>query len=157
MMGCAGRRGERTPGLHYLVVFRSAQQAVFCRKLCVTVKTRSTVLSTNKILLQLYCPNGISPMGNSGCLPQGKPAATESCYPTYFACWVFKCFHYPPNSDMDHGIFNVRKDVNACDCTRGFPDTVRESALKVDPGRKSLASPGNRTCVGSVPVRYSTN
>ena len=26
--------------------------------------------------------NGISPMGNSGCLPRGKPSATESCYPT---------------------------------------------------------------------------
>ena len=39
--------------------------------------------------LQLYCPNGISPMGNSGCLPQGKPAVTELCYPTWGACWVF--------------------------------------------------------------------
>ena len=27
-------------------------------------------------LLQLYFPNGISPMGNSDCLPQVKPAAT---------------------------------------------------------------------------------
>ena len=32
--------------------------------------------------LQLYCPNGIYPMGNSGCFPRGKPAATESRYPT---------------------------------------------------------------------------
>ena len=32
------------------------------------------------------CPNGISPMGDSGCFPQGKPAATESCYLTYCAC-----------------------------------------------------------------------
>ena len=36
--------------------------------------------------LQLYCPSGISPMGNSGCLPRRKPVATESCYPTYGAC-----------------------------------------------------------------------
>ena len=85
---------------------------------------------------QLYCPKGISPMGNSGCLPRGKPAATESRYPTYGACWVFDCFHNPPNSDMDYGIFNVRPYVNACDCTRGCTDTVRESALKVDSGRK---------------------
>ena len=35
------------------------------------------------------CPNGIAPMGNSGCLPWGKPAAGESHYPTYGACWVF--------------------------------------------------------------------
>ena len=37
---------------------------------------------------------------------------------------------------MDSGIFNVRTDVNACDCTRGCTDTVRESALKVDSGRE---------------------
>ena len=33
---------------------------------------------------------------------------------------------------MDYGIFNVRTDVNACDCTRGCTDTVRDSALKAD-------------------------
>ena len=38
--------------------------------------------------LQLYCVNGISPMGNSGCLPRRKPTATESLCPTYDACWV---------------------------------------------------------------------
>ena len=54
---------------------------------------------------------------------RGKPAAIESRYPTYGACWVFSCFHNPPNSDMDYGIFNVRTDVNACDCTRGCTDT----------------------------------
>ena len=37
---------------------------------------------------------------------------------------------------MDYGIFNVRTDVNACDCTRGCTNTERESALKVDSGRK---------------------
>ena len=87
-------------------------------------------------LLQLYCPSGISPIENSGCLPCGKPAATESRYPTYGACWVFKCFHNPSNSDMDSRIFNARTDVNACDCALGCTDTVRESALQVDSGRK---------------------
>ena len=33
-------------------------------------------------------------------------------------------------------MFNVRTDVNACDCTRGCMDTVRESDLKVDSGRE---------------------
>ena len=33
------------------------------------------------------------------------------------------CFHNPPNSDIDYGIFNVRTDVNARDCTRGCTDT----------------------------------
>ena len=78
-------------------------------------------------------------MGNSGCLPQEKPAATESRYPTHGACcflfYFFKCFHNPPNSDRDYGIFNVRTDVNVCDCARGCTDTVRESALKVISGR----------------------
>ena len=37
---------------------------------------------------------------------------------------------------MDYRTFNLRSEVNACDCTRGCPDTVRESALKVDSGRK---------------------
>ena len=27
-------------------------------------------------------------MGNEGCFPWGNPAVTESCYPTYGACWV---------------------------------------------------------------------
>ena len=33
----------------------------------------------------------------------------ESLYPTFIACWVFECLHHPPNSDMDHRIFNVCK------------------------------------------------
>ena len=39
---------------------------------------------------------------------------------------------------MDYGIFNVRTDVNACDCTQECTDTgtVRESALKVGYERK---------------------
>ena len=98
--------------------------------------------------LQLCCPNRISPMGNSGCLPQGKPAATESRYPTYGACWVFQCCHDPPNSYMGYGIFNVHTYLNACDYTRGCIVTVK---------KKSLAAPGNQTCVGDMPVRCSTN
>ena len=86
--------------------------------------------------LQLYCPSGISSMGNSGCFQRGKPAAKESRYPTFGACWVFWCFYNPPNSDMDYRIFNVLTGVSACDCTRGCTDTVRESALKVDFRRK---------------------
>ena len=60
---------------------------------------------------------------NSGCILRGKPAATESRYPTYCACWMFKCFHNPPNSDMDYRIFNVCTDANVCDCTRGCTGT----------------------------------
>ena len=38
---------------------------------------------------KLYCPIQISPMGNLGCLPWEKLAATELRYPTYSAYWVF--------------------------------------------------------------------
>ena len=38
---------------------------------------------------------------------------------------------------MDYRIFNVRTDVNACDFTRDVRTHVRESALKVDSGRKT--------------------
>ena len=108
------------------------------KKKCVhktSTATFSVSLIFKKYFLQLYCPNGISPIGYSNCLlRRGKPVATESGYPTYGACWVFECFHNPSNSDMDYGIFNARRDVNACDCTRGCTDTVRESALIVDSG-----------------------
>ena len=39
-------------------------------------------------ILQLYLPNGISYMGNSGCLSWGSQLR-QSRYPTYGACWVF--------------------------------------------------------------------
>ena len=48
---------------------------------------QSKLLTVN--CLQLYCPIGISPKGDSGCFPRGQPAATESRYPIYCACWVF--------------------------------------------------------------------
>ena len=44
-------------------------------------------------------------------------------------------FRNPPNSDMDRHDM-VRTGINACDCTRGCTDAVREPALKVDSGRK---------------------
>ena len=88
---------------------------------------------------------------------QGKASSDSVAPPTYRACWVFQCFHNPPNSDMHYGIFNVHTNENARDCTSGCTDNVTESALKVDSGEKSLAAPGNRTCVGDVPVRYSSN
>ena len=53
---------------------------------------------------------------------------------------------------MDDDIFNVRTDINACDCTRGCRDTVEESALKVDSGRKIPCRTGEsnlrRRCTG---------
>ena len=57
--------------------------------------------SLHYFFFQLHCPIGIFHMGNSGCFFWEKPAVTELCYPTHSACWVFQCFHIPPNSDMN--------------------------------------------------------
>ena len=43
---------------------------------------------------------------------------------------------------MDYRIFNVHRDVHACDCTQGCTDTVRESALKVELHTRSLLTKG---------------
>ena len=52
----------------------------------------------------------------------GQSRATQ---PTVHAgCFII--LHNPSDSDMDYGIFNVHTDVNACFCTRGCTDTVRE-------------------------------
>ena len=37
---------------------------------------------------------------------------------------------------MGYGIFNARTDVSARNCARGRTETVKESALTVDSGRK---------------------
>ena len=68
-------------------------------------------------------------MGNSGWPPPGESQlrqsrATQSTM--YAGCLSVSVIHR--TLDMDHGIFNVRTDVNACDCPRWGTDTVRESA-----------------------------
>ena len=51
-------------------------------------------------------------------LPQSR--ATQPTVPA--GCFSVSIF--PANSDMDHGIFHVRTNVNAFDCTRECTDTV---------------------------------
>ena len=43
---------------------------------------------------------------------------------------------------MDSRIFNDYTYINACNCTRGCTNTVRESALKVDWEKKIPCRPG---------------
>ena len=43
----------------------------------------------------------------------------------------FKCFHDPPNYDMDYRIFNSRRDVNACDCTQKCTDTSEWVCIEI--------------------------
>ena len=40
---------------------------------------------------------------------------------------------------MEYGFFNMRSDVNACDCARGCANTVREFALQDHYGRKKIS------------------
>ena len=74
--------------------------------------------------LQLYCLNGISPMGKSGCFFPGKASSRQirATQPTARAGY-FSASIIHQNSDIDYRNFNVRTDVNACDCTWGCTDT----------------------------------
>ena len=100
---------------------------------------------------QMYCPIWISPMGNSGCFSLGKPAAVHA------GCFSAATIHRTLTRTT--GSFPCSQMLMHAIAQGGFTDTVRESALKVDSGRKkkSLAVPGNRTCVSGVPVRRSSN
>ena len=89
------------------------------------------------------------PCGNSGRLIRVRPQQPqEQRYPFLTVRAVFSCVQTKIWLSM-LGIFNVRTDVNARDCTQsGCTDTARESALKVDSGererkKKSLVAPGN--------------
>ena len=50
----------------------------------------------------------------------------------HVGCFIVSIIH--PTLTWTAGSYNVCTDVNACDCTQGCTDTVRESALKVDSG-----------------------
>ena len=86
--------------------------------------------------LQLYRSIGISPIENSSHCPQGKLAAIESPHPTNGPYWVSKCFHNPPSSDMDYGIFNMH---------------MWSPCMRIT-GPQFLASPG-RTFMGTESAR----
>ena len=75
-------------------------------------------------------------MGNSGSFPRRKPAATESRFPTFCACWVFQCFHNPSNSDWTTGTLTCAQVLIHAIAHGGVWTHVRECALKVDSGRK---------------------
>ena len=93
------------------------------------------------VLSQLHCPNGISPVGNSGCFPRGKPAATESRYQTSGTCWVFFCVCVCVSVihrtlTWTTGSLTWAQMLMHATAHGGVRTHVRESALKVDSGRK---------------------
>ena len=86
----------------------------------------------------MYCPTEISHTGNSGrFFPRGKPAATGPRYPSCNACWVFfsvSLIHRTPTWTI--GSLTCAKTLMHAIAHGGCTDTVRESALKADSGRK---------------------
>ena len=97
---------------------------------------------TQREAMHTYTSMGLPPWEILVAFPR-ESQLRQSRYRTYGASWVFYRFHNPPNSDMYHKISNVRTDVNACSCTRGCTDTVRESALKTDSGKKIPSCTGD--------------
>ena len=94
----------------------------------------TSLLKKKKKKLQLYCPLGMSSLGNSGCFPKGN-SERQLRYQqpmVHAGCFNVSLIH----SDMDYRIFNMSKDVNTCDCIGGVWTHVGETALKVDFGRK---------------------
>ena len=84
------------------------------------------------------------------------------CSHNHRVVWICLCCHNAPNSDMDYRIFNVRTDVNAVYrhrkriCTESLQTPKENLHGKLALGR-SLAAPGNRTCVSGMSVRcFST-
>ena len=80
-------------------------------------------------------PLGFLPTGNSGCYPrEGQLRQSRVTLPAVPAgCFSVSIIHRTRTWTI--GSLNVCTDVNACGCTRGCTDTVKESALKVDSGR----------------------
>ena len=110
-------------------------------------KQRWTVHELGANITFTFCTTVLSQMGF---LPREIRVAfpgesqlrqSRATQPTMHA-GCFECVHNTPNSDMDFRIFNVRTYLNAYDCTRGCTDTVRESALKADSGRKIFCRTG---------------
>ena len=84
----------------------------------------------NQILIKKKKGTSLSLVGNLSCFTwELFTAAARAVLPIPIGvCSIFMC----PNNGMSAscGIFNVRTDTDACDCTPGL------SALEVDSGRK---------------------
>ena len=122
--------------------------------------TQSLVRLFFNSIFKLFCPITLGFLRREirVAFPREKPAATEWRYPqptVHAGC--FQCFDNLPNSDIDYRIHVERTDVHTRNCTRGCTDVVKSLHWKSALGEKSLAAPGNRTCVSGVPVGRSSN
>ena len=114
----------------------------------VTRTMNQTCICALKKYIQLYCPFGISSVGIQVAFPW--ESQLQRSRDTELA------IHNPPNSDMDHRIFNLHTAINACVCTRGLYGHRKRVCTENLLWEKILAAPGNRTCVNSVTVRRSS-
>ena len=73
-------------------------------------------------------------MGNLGCFPCQLLQGHTTQPNMHAGCFSVSVIHR--TLDVVCRTFNMRTYVNACDCTRGCVDTIRESALKGDSGRR---------------------
>ena len=103
-------------------------------------------------------PRGFLPWENRVAFPgESQPRQDRATQPRVHAeCFSVCMIHRTLTWTTGSLPFNVRRDVNACECTRGggyeqFKRVHTESRL----GYKFLAASGNRTSVSGVPVRRS--
>ena len=136
-VGYGKREGEREPNRGRK---RTRRRRKVLPEICTCMRLRDKKLYPPPFFFKqlcLCCPNWISSMGNLCCILQGKSAATVALPNLRCQLGVFQCFHNPLSSFMDYRFFNMHTNVNAYNCTQGCMDTLRESALKVDSGRKN--------------------
>ena len=81
-------------------------------------------------------PLGLLPWEIWVAFPHGMPAATESCYPTYSTCLAFSVSIIHQTPTWTTGTLTCAQELAYAIAHEGCADTVRESALKVDSGRK---------------------
>ena len=108
-------------------------------------------------ILQLYCPIGISPMGNLACFPgESQLRQSRATHPMR----MLGVLVFPKSTEL------LTRTTGSLTCTqmlmhaishRGVRTHVRESALKVDFARKIRCRTGELTLHQRMPVRRSTN
>ena len=73
---------------------------------------------------------------------ESKLRESRATQPTVYAgCFRISIIHRTLH-DVDYRIFNVRTDVNTCDCIREWTDTVRSLHWKLTLGEKPLPKRG---------------
>ena len=100
---------------------------------------------------------GISPMGNLGCFPGGKPAATVTLPNLFMNAGCFSILIVHQTLTWTTGSL-MRTQLLLHVIVHGIVWTLYKSLhWRLTLGEKPDAAPGNRTCVIGVPLRHSTS